>query len=76
MENSEGWARPTQEELARFWQAHHHRRVIADPICGSRMAVAWRRFGGRAAPAQKSAGNRGTCGKKDTTHLPHRKRAI
>jgi len=50
--------------------------VIAGPVCGSRMAAAWRRFGSRNLPAQKSAGNRKTCGKKDTARVPHRKRAI
>jgi hypothetical protein len=39
-------------------------------ICGSGMAPAWRRFGGRDAPAQKSAETRNSCGKKDTASLP------
>jgi len=40
------------------------------------MAPAWRRFGGRGAPAQKSAETRNSCGKKDTASLPQRATGI
>ena len=41
---------PTQQDLARFWQALHDRRP---GICGGPMAIARRRFGETTAPAQK-----------------------
>jgi len=76
MANSEGWVRayPTgiRSILASASSPARDRRSIY----GSWMAAAWRRFGRGSLPAQKSAGNRKTCGRKDTTDVPHRKRAI
>jgi hypothetical protein len=50
--------------------------LTADPHLGDRMAEKWRRFGANSGVVRKLARNRKTCGKKDTTTLPHRGTSI
>jgi hypothetical protein len=63
----------TQQDLARFWQALHDRRINRrSTFAATEVAFEVARFGGKAANCPKISRNRKTCGKKDTASVPQR----
>jgi hypothetical protein len=77
MKNSRTEHETYQQDLARFWQALHDGRTNRQSTF---KAGGWRQHGVDSTlvscPAQKSAGNWKTCGKKDTGNVSQRGRGI